>query len=157
MSNLVLRFMQKIFILALLFCDVSLAHNTVYILTSNFFNNINNTKDAFSIKMYLIILTSIGIMIFIILLIYCLIMYSKNIKLLKPLDANDYSMEYEIPKNTSFRDSGVQCDSINSNSNSSKYTLNINNKDEQIQNETDNRKKISLRIKTNRRKLHPVS
>ena len=149
MSNIVLHFVQKIFILALLFCDVSLAHNTVYTLTSNYFNNVNNTNDAFSIKMYLIILTSVGIMIFIISLIYCLIMYSKNVKLSKPLDANEYNMEYEIPKNTSFHDCGVQCDSIYNNS--TKFILKNNDKDD------DNRKKISLRIKTNRRKLHPVT
>ena len=84
-------------------------------------------------------------------------MYSKNVKISKPHAWNEYDQEYKIVKDTSFRDCGVQCDSIYNNS--TEFILKNNDKeDEQSQNrETDNRKKISLRIKTNRRKLHPVS
>jgi hypothetical protein len=89
-------------------------------------------------------------MFFIVSLIYCLLIYSRNIKTSKK---NYFNNEYEI-LNTSFHDAGIQCDD---NDNSNLIANKVLNTDieEQQANRNDNRKKISLRIKTSSRKLHP--
>ena len=86
-------FYEMSIIILSIFCKICLAHNEVRVLTSNMFNNIKDSIDADSIKLYLIILTSIGIMIFIILLIFCLLVYSKNIKSITKVDNNENKIE----------------------------------------------------------------
>lgn len=147
MDNLV----QKL-ILLLLCCDISWAYNHVYILTSNFFDNINDTNDSKSIRLYFIILTSIGIMFIIVSIIYCLLIYSRNIKTSKK---NNFNNEYES-FNTSFHDAGIQCDDYDNSNLIANKVLNTDIEEQQTNsNAVDNRKKISLRIKTSSRKLHP--
>ena len=147
MDNLV----QKL-ILLLLYCDISWAYNHVYILTSNFFDNINDSNDSKSIRLYFIILTSIGIMFIIVSIIYCLLIYSRNIKTSKK---NNFNNEYES-LNASFHDAGIQCDDYDNSNLIANKVLNTDIEEQQTNsNAVDNRKKISLRIKTSSRKLHP--
>ena len=141
---------QKL-ILLLLYCDISWAYNHVYILTSNFFDNINDTNDSKSIRLYFIILTSIGIIFFIVSIIYCLLIYSRNIKTSKK---NNFNNEYES-LNTSFHDAGIQCDDYDNSNLIANKVLNTDIEEQQTNRNVDNRKKISLRIKTSSRKLHP--
>lgn len=152
MYNLDFILVQKILIILFLFCETSLAYNQVYILTSNIFDNINTPKDASSIKLYLIILSSVGIIIFIVAIICCLLMVSTNID--KNFDINENN---EILYNAVYHDTGVQCDTYYSNNTKLLVCNKLLNNDIEEQanrNDVDNRKKISLRIKTSSRKLH---